>query len=364
MVYFSVNDIENKIEELKIIDPDRNLFMYSLRDLFRLKKFISEMDFITDIKNKSDFDFEEFFSDKKNLYITFDENDLEYFDDESVSNFSFVDENKSVTCIYPFINLVPFIHKHNCFEIIYIYKGSSILNFEKSKIFLEEGDFCIVSPDTEHDFHTDDGTSIVFPIMVNAETFYTTFISLLNLNNILGNFFKEILTNRSRPNYLIFHTDGNKDIKSIAKRLFYEPYRFDIYTNDCCIEWLKLLFYYILRGYKNFEQYYDHSTSSNFSEVIFYIQKNYRTVTLNDIADKFNYSRTYLSLIIKQMTGISYSNLIKRMKMDEAKHYLENSGKTIEEIAHLIGYNSADHFSRTFRSFFGVAPKKYQKKVT
>lgn len=361
MIYFSVNDIQNKIEELKKINPNRNLFMYALKDLYKSKLYLENIDSISSEKKHLDFDYEDFFNDNKNLYIPFDASSLKNIDNASPADFNYVDDKKSVTCIYPFINLPPHIHKHKCFEIIYLYKGSSILNFENKKIFLEKGDFCIISPDTEHDFYTEDSASIAFPIMVNVDTFYTTFISLLNLNHILGNFFKEILTNKSKHNYLIFHTGENKDIKYIAKKLFYEPYRFDMYTNDCCVEWLKLLFSYVLRGYSNFEQYYNHSSSNNFSDIILYINKNYKTVSLNEVANKFSYSRTYLSLIIKQMTGISYTDLIKRMKMEESKYYLLNTDKTIEEIAFSAGYNSADHFSRTFRSFYGTSPKKYKK---
>lgn len=361
MIYFSVNNIQNKIDELKRINPDRNLFIYALRDLYKSKIYLENIDFITSAKNQSDFDYEGFFDDNKNLYIPFEVSALKDVSCESSYDFNYVDDKKSVTCIYPFFNLPPHLHKHKCFEIIYIYKGSSILNFENTKIFLEKGDFCIISPDTEHDFYTEDLTSKAFPIMVNVDTFYTTFISLLNLNHILGNFFKEILTNKANPNYLIFHTGANKDIQYIAKKLFYEPYRFDMYTNDCCVEWLKLLFSYVLRGYRDFEQYYNHSSSNNFSDVILYINKNYRTVSLNDVANKFNYSRTYLSLIIKQMTGMSYTDLIKRMKMEEAKYYLENSDKSVEEISFLVGYHSSDHFSRTFRSFCGMPPQKYKK---
>ena len=47
----------------------------------------------------------------------------------------------------------------------------------------------------------------------------------------------------------------------------------------------------------------------------------------------------------------------------DAMDYLMNTPMKVSEIADAVGYDSVDHFSRTFRKIYGVPPQEYKKAV-
>ena len=52
------------------------------------------------------------------------------------------------------------------------------------------------------------------------------------------------------------------------------------------------------------------------------------------------------------MTG----NLLKQIRMSRATEYLLNTDLPVFEIAEIVGYHSADHFSRVFRRTDSATP--------
>ena len=254
----------------------------------------------------------------------------------------------------------PAPHIHNYFEINYVASGSCTFVFEKSKRTMQEGELCIIAPSSEHDLVIDDD-STVFCIMLRKSTFDTTFFSLLSRKDLLSYFFRTILQDDSHANYLLFFSENNKWLKQIIHNAMGESYKNDSYSNACCISWINLLFSNLLRNYSKTLQFYDYQMGADFSLVLQYIQHNYQTVTLASLAELFHYSEPHLCTLIKQNTGHTFTGLIKRLRLAEAIDYLTNTNLKIGEIAEKVGYNSADHFSRVFRSTYKMSPQEYCK---
>ena len=61
------------------------------------------------------------------------------------------------------------------------------------------------------------------------------------------------------------------------------------------------------------------------------------------------------------MTGENFTKMIRKQKMEKARHLLLETKNSIEKISEETGYNSADHFSRVFRQYYGISPQKYRK---
>ena len=254
----------------------------------------------------------------------------------------------------------PAPHIHNYFEINYVASGSCTFVFEKSKRTMQEGELCIIAPSSEHDLVIDDD-STVFCIMLRKSTFDTTFFSLLSRKDLLSYFFRTILQDDSHANYLLFFSENNKWLKQIIHNAMGESYKNDSYSNACCISWINLLFSNLLRNYSKTLQFYDYQMGADFSLVLQYIQHNYQTVTLASLAELFHYSEPHLCTLIKQNIGHTFTGLIKRLRLAEAIDYLTNTNLKIGEIAEKVGYNSADHFSRVFRSTYKMSPQEYRK---
>jgi AraC-like DNA-binding protein len=71
-------------------------------------------------------------------------------------------------------------------------------------------------------------------------------------------------------------------------------------------------------------------------------------------------SPNYFGDLIRQMTGDSASNHIRRFLMQRAQMLL-TSGHTIGETSDLLGFEYPQHFTRMFKKFYGYPPSKIGK---
>ncbi len=98
------------------------------------------------------------------------------------------------------------------------------------------------------------------------------------------------------------------------------------------------------------------------TNVIRYMYKNIdKELTLADISEEFQLSKSYLSAIFKSYTKKSPIEFFLELKMNEACKYLRSSDVYIYEVANMLGYSDQYYFSRIFKKIVGVSPKEYRK---
>jgi AraC family transcriptional regulator len=71
-------------------------------------------------------------------------------------------------------------------------------------------------------------------------------------------------------------------------------------------------------------------------------------------------SEFHFSRVFKQSTGLSPSHYFIRMRMEEARRLLSETGDPIIQIALAVGYGSPSHFAAVFRKHTGVSPSTYR----
>ena len=93
----------------------------------------------------------------------------------------------------------------------------------------------------------------------------------------------------------------------------------------------------------------DACTDARMIEIMNYVQANYIDITLDDLAEKFFLSKPYLSKYIKEKSGMTFGDLVKKIRMKKAKALLKSSNMTVENIAMSVGYQNVEHFNRLDR---------------
>lgn len=307
-------------------------------------------------ENISNEEFEKYFSNFTLISIP----KLEILDNNEKYELDIFPLFRDVFAICHLRYLDPSLHSHNYFEINYVIKGKCNFLFENTTKIMNEGEICIIGPNSKHNICIDDD-SIVFTLLIRKSTFETTFFSLLSQKNLLSYFFLTILKDSSTPNYLLFSTEDDCKLKDIMRNIIVECNTIDDYSNNCCISLVNLFFSLLLRNYSKTMQFNNYNVYVDFSLILQYIQHNYKTLTLSSLASYFHYNECYLSTIIKQNTSHSFTDLIKKLRMADAEVYLKNTNLKISEIAEKTGYKSADHFSRVFKSTYNTSPQNYRK---
>ena len=253
----------------------------------------------------------------------------------------------------------PYLHRHDYVEINYVMNGTCTLYFEEEVLTLNRGSFIVVSPSSTHDVVIDDESS-VYTIMLRRSTFQASFFSLLDYDNVLSSFFRTTLTDVHSANYILFEVENIELMNGLIQSAMQECHKTDIYSNSCTINLIHLLFACVLRSKGDSPKIYHYQMTSDFSSVLHYIRHNHRTISLSELADEFHYSKPHMCTLIKQNTGVSFSTLIRQVRLSEASRYLLKTDLSISDIAEMVGYNSADNFSRVFRKAIGVSPKEYR----
>ena len=95
-------------------------------------------------------------------------------------------------------------------------------------------------------------------------------------------------------------------------------------------------------------------------EILNYIQTNYLDVTLEDLSEKFYLSKPYLSKYIKEKSGMTFGETVKRVRMKKARALLKSTNMTVENIALSVGYQNVEHFNRLFKKAYKMTPVQYR----
>ncbi len=70
-------------------------------------------------------------------------------------------------------------------------------------------------------------------------------------------------------------------------------------------------------------------------------------------------SRAQLHRKMKEMTGISTSEFIRNIRLEQAARLLREQKINVTQVAYTVGFSNLAHFSTIFRKHFGVAPSEY-----
>ncbi|MEG2002680.1 MAG: helix-turn-helix domain-containing protein, partial [Clostridia bacterium] len=85
-------------------------------------------------------------------------------------------------------------------------------------------------------------------------------------------------------------------------------------------------------------------------------------LSLNMIADKLVFAKSYLSRAFKSRFQITIGDFITKLRIEYACQLLENSNDAVKDISAQIGYQDPQYFSKLFYNNTGLYPKEYRKK--
>lgn len=98
-------------------------------------------------------------------------------------------------------------------------------------------------------------------------------------------------------------------------------------------------------------------------KILRFIRESFaQPVSLEQIAEEFNYSPKYISNLVKAETGSSFTEYILDLRIEYAVEKLTKSNLEIKEIALQTGYNDLQYFYRVFKKRTGLTPSQYRKK--
>ncbi|TYR37092.1 response regulator [Sphingobacterium phlebotomi] len=77
------------------------------------------------------------------------------------------------------------------------------------------------------------------------------------------------------------------------------------------------------------------------------------------LSSELGMSRPVLYKKIKQLTGMSIIELINMLRLRRATELFDRESLGISDIAYQVGYSDPKWFSKTFKSYYGITPKRF-----
>jgi AraC-like DNA-binding protein len=84
--------------------------------------------------------------------------------------------------------------------------------------------------------------------------------------------------------------------------------------------------------------------------------------TIQRLAKTFGTNTNKLMLVFKKAVGQSVFAYITGLRMEHAKHLLDDHQMKILAIARHLGYKNPNHFSAAFKKMYGLGPTEYRRK--
>lgn len=99
-------------------------------------------------------------------------------------------------------------------------------------------------------------------------------------------------------------------------------------------------------------------------EVALYLQTHiHESVSLEELAQRFFMSRSYLTRSFRNITGFSVVEYMTYIRIQKAQQLLRESDRSITEIADLCGFGNITYFEKVFKEATGQTPVQYRKNV-
>lgn len=230
---------------------------------------------------------------------------------------------------------------------------------------LKKGELLILSPYTEHATPCLRDDSFLEYFLIRSSSFNKVFLEQLRDTSIMSHFFRTALRgNEEGPSYLLFDTGNDEEIWLLIDRLKLEIREKLPYSSAIINALMQALFSLTLRKYEDTAVLPSmHSTKwkKDFSRVFSYIENNFASASIKDVAGECGYSTRQIGRIVRNYFNMSYTELVTFLKMDKAVLMLREKAMSMKEISSSLGYSDLPSFYRAFRKYYGEAPAQYIK---
>ncbi|MDY3918787.1 MAG: AraC family transcriptional regulator [Candidatus Limivivens sp.] len=252
-------------------------------------------------------------------------------------------------------------HFHTQYEIFYIVEGERVFFFHNREYIARAGDLILVDSDlihmTKSASEEDEGHNriILYITREKMESYDRLFPALQMVQ-----FFHDY--------YGVYHLDQEQQdlIRSLFRSLRHaltqkeRNYRLGI-DFDILSYFFKLMSF--VRRHQNLTPHdADKPKHQAAYGIADYLSQNCeRTVSLDELSEKFYLSKYYICRIFKEVTGYTISEYTNIHRIRKAKRYLEETDMSISDITYALGYESVTYFERMFKTYMTLSPLKYRK---
>ncbi len=250
---------------------------------------------------------------------------------------------------------------HGFCELLYVDKGSIMVEAENYSGILSGGQLLIHRPNEKHSLKCPNDVApnvIIIGFECDCISLVPFSTQPLKLSPAHKKMLSEIMKegmNVYAPPYDIPNT------LEMKKRALY-PFAADQMLKIN----LEAFLITLVREYAQADAHAENSSlpDSKLAEIYNYINEHYtEKITLDDICFLFATNKTSLCCKFKQEYGTTVLSYIQKLKIDAAKVLIREQKLSVTEISENLGFGSIHYFSKLFKQYTGLSPKEYAKTI-
>lgn len=95
-----------------------------------------------------------------------------------------------------------------------------------------------------------------------------------------------------------------------------------------------------------------------------YIETHFdQDISMNEVAESVYLNPWYFSELFKEKTGITFTDFLTNVRLENAKKLLRTSNLKNFEIAEKVGFENASYFNAVFKKKVGLTPRTYRQMI-
>lgn len=259
-----------------------------------------------------------------------------------------------------FVDFPP--HKHNYIEIIYMVKGETIHTLDQDEIRLGTGEILILNQQVVHSIKRANKFDLAINIVV-LPSFFEYTMELFGGNNVIGKFLVQTFRpDKEESSYLHFKVGAAQPVQNLMENIIIHLINQETMHLKLIKITMALLMMELMDHTENLVSSTLDRKSLIVAEALHEIEENYRCPNLSSVAERNHVSLAYVSSLIKNETGKTFSEHLETRRMKLASFYLCETDMAIEDIIYLSGYSNSSYFYKVFKERYGDTPNFYRKR--
>ncbi len=249
-------------------------------------------------------------------------------------------------------------HSHTFFEINYMLQGSCDEVVDGEPIHLNKGDILLMDIGSRHSIGYLGTNDLLINILFRDRDINLELLSeLRSSHSVLYEFLLDRkLGETGKIRHLLFSNKDTSEVRETLDKMLEEYYLQREFADAMIGSYLSILITQLVRNYRVRISHPISKSQQIVMEMLKDIDNNYRDVSLESLATKYNYNRNYLSNVFKKETGSTFSETLIKQRMISAQTLLLSTTLPINQIMKKVGISNKSFFYKKYMAYFNQTP--------
>ena len=250
-------------------------------------------------------------------------------------------------------------HRHDYVEVVYMCAGTTTHIVNGKQVTLEQGELLFLNQSALHEVCRAEESDVAVNFIIVPDFFESALSAIGEEATPLRQFLVSCLCgNESAPGYLHFRVSGVKPVQNQVENLLWTLLQELPNKRKLCQMMMAVLFV-LLMGCTEQLTTAD-PEEKTVLKVLRYVESNYASGSLAQVAELLHYDVCWLSRQIKRVTGKTYTQLVQEKRLAQAAFLLRNTRQNVDDISVAVGYENISYFHRLFAAAYGKSPRHYR----